>query len=103
MLLLSLAFVLRRAYAARGEKFEGKNGVVATDETECSRIGAHVLRQGGHAVDAAVAATLCIGVLSPADSGLGGGGFILVRPAKGEPKVFDMREMAPARASKVLL
>lgn len=66
------------------------------------KIGRDTLYWGGHAVDAAVAATLCIGVLSPADSGLGGGGFILVRSVKGEAKVFAMRETAPGRASKWL-
>ncbi|XP_012831092.1 PREDICTED: gamma-glutamyltranspeptidase 1-like [Erythranthe guttata] len=79
----------------------GKNGVVATDQTECSIIGRDVLKKGGHAADAAVAATLCVGVVSPIDSGLGGGGFILVRLANGEAKVFDMREIAPGRASKL--
>ncbi|KAK6123448.1 hypothetical protein DH2020_042813 [Rehmannia glutinosa] len=99
--LLFSAFVLKSGHASsRGERVEADQGVVATDETECSKIGKNVLYRGGHAVDAAVAATLCIGVVSPADSGLGGGGFILVRPAKGDAKVFDMRETAPGRASK---
>ncbi|KAK4437139.1 Glutathione hydrolase 2 [Sesamum alatum] len=98
--LLSSALFLNSSSAARGERVKANNGVVATDETECSKIGRDMLRLGGHAVDAAVASTLCIGVLRPADSGLGGGGFILVRSHKGEAKVFDMREMAPARATK---
>ncbi|KAK4437140.1 Glutathione hydrolase 2 [Sesamum alatum] len=77
-----------------------RHGVVATDEAECSRIGRDVLRRGGHAVDGAVAAALCLGVVNPAHSGLGGGGFMLVRSSSGRAKVFDMREMAPGRASK---
>ncbi|PIN04908.1 Gamma-glutamyltransferase [Handroanthus impetiginosus] len=97
---LSLAFPVKSADAGRGERVEVNNGVVATDETECSRIGRDTLARGGLAVDAAVAATLCIGVLGPADSGLGGGGFILVRSANGEAKVFGMIEMAPGRANK---
>ncbi|KAL7098654.1 hypothetical protein ACP275_09G031600 [Erythranthe tilingii] len=86
--------------AAGGERVVGKNGVVATDETECSKIGRDVLKRGGHAVDAAVAAAFCLGVVNPANSGLGGGGFMLVRSSKGNAKVFDMRETAPGRASK---
>ncbi|KAL9155796.1 hypothetical protein ABFS82_09G030400 [Erythranthe guttata] len=82
------------------ERVVARNGVVATDETECSIIGRDVLKRGGHAVDAAVAAALCLGVVSPFYSGLGGGGFMLVRSSTGDSKVFDMREMAPGRASK---
>ena len=50
-------------------------GVVATDDSRCSTIGVSMLRQGGHAVDAAVAAALCIGVVFSASSGIGGGAF----------------------------
>ncbi|KAL9141779.1 hypothetical protein ABFS82_14G126900 [Erythranthe guttata] len=89
---------LRRTYIE--ERVVARNGVVATDETECSKIGRDVLKRGGHAVDAAVAAALCLGVVSPSYSGLGGGGFMLVRSHTGDSKVFDMREMAPGRASK---
>ncbi|CAA0820823.1 Gamma-glutamyltranspeptidase 1 [Striga hermonthica] len=99
--LLCSTFLLKSlGDASRPERVEAKNGVVATDETACSRIGRDLLKQGGHAVDAAVGATLCIGVVSPAESGLGGGGFILVRQADGQAKVYDMREIAPGRASK---
>lgn len=87
----------------RGEVIYALNGAVATDDRRCSRIGKEVLREGGHAVDAAVAAALCLGVVSPASSGLGGGAFMLLRLANGVAKAFDMRETAPALASKVLI
>ncbi|KAG8379073.1 hypothetical protein BUALT_Bualt07G0050300 [Buddleja alternifolia] len=107
ILFLSLVFLALSPKTAdgavRGERIIARNGVVATDETKCSKIGRDMLVQGGHAVDAAVAATLCLGVISPAYSGLGGGGFMLVRSAEGDAKVFDMREMAPGRAFKVRL
>ncbi|KAI3454589.1 hypothetical protein Pfo_011252 [Paulownia fortunei] len=99
-LLLFLASNPETAHAARSERVVARNGVVATDETECSKIGRDILRRGGHAVDAAVATTLCLGVVSPCFSGLGGGGFMLVRSSSGNAKVFDMREMAPRQASK---
>ncbi|CAK9185149.1 unnamed protein product [Ilex paraguariensis] len=86
----------------RQEVITARNGVVATDDGRCSTIGKDVLREGGHAVDASVAATLCLGVVSPASSGLGGGGFILVRSTDGKAQVFDMRETAPMRALPVL-
>lgn len=103
LLLLFLASNPKTARAGRGETVIAGNGVVATDETECSKIGRDMLRRGGHAVDAAVAAALCLGVTSPSYSGLGGGGFMLVRSSRGDAKVFDMREMAPGRAFKVHL
>ncbi|CAJ1857163.1 unnamed protein product [Sphenostylis stenocarpa] len=84
----------------RPEVIYAHNGAVATDDRRCSRIGKDVLREGGHAVDAAVAAALCLGVVSPASSGLGGGAFMLLRQANGVAKAFDMRETAPALASK---
>ncbi|KAK6123447.1 hypothetical protein DH2020_042812 [Rehmannia glutinosa] len=100
-LLLFSASILETTHAGGGERVVARNGVVATDETECSKIGRDILRQGGHAVDAAVAATLCLGVVGPSFSGIGGGGFMLVRSSSGDAKVFDMREMAPGRASKI--
>ncbi|CAK9185143.1 unnamed protein product [Ilex paraguariensis] len=86
--------------ATRGEMIRARSGVTATDDTQCSKVGRNVLREQGHAVDAAVAAVLCLGVVNAAGSGLGGGGFMLVKIAKGEAKVFDMREMAPKQASQ---
>ncbi|KAK6125761.1 hypothetical protein DH2020_040501 [Rehmannia glutinosa] len=86
--------------APRGQVLIARSGVVATKETTCSNIGKDVLVNGGHAVEAAVAAAFCLGVVDPPFSGLGGGGFMLVRQASGEAKVFDMTETAPKRASK---
>ncbi|KAJ8769564.1 hypothetical protein K2173_005167 [Erythroxylum novogranatense] len=84
----------------RRQEIVANHGVVASDDGRCSKIGSEVLREGGHAVDAAVAVALCLGVVSPASSGIGGGAFMLVREANGEAKAIDMREVAPLRASK---
>lgn len=81
---------------------ESENGVVAADDARCSEIGASMLRQGGHAVDAAVATALCLGVVNSMASGIGGGGFMLVRSsATSQTQAFDMRETAPLAASQV--
>ncbi|KAE9608039.1 putative aminoacyltransferase, Glutathione hydrolase [Lupinus albus] len=84
----------------RNEAIHAHKGAVASDDKRCSRIGKDVLSEGGHAVDAAVAVALCLGVVSPASSGLGGGAFMLLRLANGVAKAIDMRETAPIFASE---
>jgi gamma-glutamyltranspeptidase / glutathione hydrolase len=76
-----------------------RGGMVASDHRLASEAGASVLRKGGNAVDAAVAAALAAGVVQPAGSGLGGGGFAVVVMADGQRSVLDFREVAPAAAT----
>ncbi|XP_023521514.1 glutathione hydrolase 3-like isoform X1 [Cucurbita pepo subsp. pepo] len=83
------------------EIVESEKGVVAADDGRCSEIGASMLRQGGHAVDAAVATALCLGVVGSMWSGIGGGGFMLVRSASTlQTTAIDFRETAPLAASQ---
>ncbi|KAJ4715623.1 Gamma-glutamyltranspeptidase [Melia azedarach] len=86
--------------SARCEEVVRSEGVVATDDGRCSEIGRDILKKGGNAVDAAVAAAFCVGVVSPASSGIGGGAFMLIRLANGKTQAFDMRETAPMKASQ---
>ncbi|MDX1575029.1 MAG: gamma-glutamyltransferase, partial [Kiloniellales bacterium] len=80
-----------------------ENGMVASQEAVASRIGAEVLRNGGNAVDAAVAVGFALAVTLPRAGNLGGGGFMLVHDAEsGETVAIDYREMAPASAHKDL-
>lgn len=94
--------LLPPTFIARPEVTVASHGAVAADDGRCSRIGMEVLREGGHAVDASVAAALCLGVVSPASSGIGGGAFMLIRSADGHSQALDMRETAPFLASEVL-
>ncbi|KAL5703852.1 Gamma-glutamyltranspeptidase 1 [Ranunculus cassubicifolius] len=84
----------------RREVITVKQGAVATDDGRCSHIGTKVLREGGHAVDALVASALCLGVVSPASSGIGGGAFLIVRSSNGTSQAIDSRETAPSLASQ---
>ncbi|KAK7416248.1 hypothetical protein QQX98_005319 [Neonectria punicea] len=73
-------------------------GAVASESWECSRIGKDLLAKGGNAVDAAVGTTFCVGVIAPYHSGIGGGGFMLVRDQNGSYESIDFRESAPGAA-----
>ncbi|OMH79278.1 Gamma-glutamyltranspeptidase 1 [Zancudomyces culisetae] len=80
----------------------GKTGAVATDRKECSDIGLQVLKDGGNAVDAAIASGICIGLFNSHSSGIGGGGFMLIRKSTGETEVVDFRELAPKLANETM-
>lgn len=78
----------------------GENGVVSTGKYEASAIGAEIIKNGGNAVDAAVAVGFALGVCEPQSSGIGGGGFMLIHSAETGENVFvDFREPAPAKAT----
>jgi gamma-glutamyltranspeptidase/glutathione hydrolase len=78
-----------------------KNGMVVCVSPPAADAGLAVLKQGGNAVDAAVAVAFAEAVTWPEAGNIGGGGFMLVWPGNGkEPVVFDYREMAPAAATE---
>ena len=75
----------------------GAGGAVATVDAEATRVGLEVLRKGGNAVDAAVAAAATLGVTEPYSAGIGGGGFFVYYDAEsGRVHTIDGRETAPA-------
>ncbi|KAL8846112.1 MAG: hypothetical protein Q9221_008780 [Calogaya cf. arnoldii] len=75
-----------------------KLGAAASESAVCSRIGVNLLKDGGNAADAMVGAVFCIGVVGMYHSGIGGGGFMLVRSSNGSYTFIDFRETAPAAA-----
>ena len=75
-----------------------RDGIVATEHQLAAGAGADVLRAGGSAVDAAIAAAAAVCVVHASSCGLGGGGFALVHEAGGRDVALDYRERAPADA-----
>ncbi|MEZ9369286.1 gamma-glutamyltransferase [Shewanella sp. 10N.286.51.B2] len=78
-----------------------KHGMVASQESLATRIGVDILKQGGNAVDAAVAVGFALAVTLPRAGNIGGGGFMLVHLEKEDKTIaIDYRETAPAKAHK---
>ncbi|GGZ38401.1 gamma-glutamyltransferase 1 [Shewanella chilikensis] len=78
-----------------------KHGMVSSQEALASRIGVDILKQGGNAVDAAVAVGYALAVTLPRAGNIGGGGFMLVHLAKENKTIaIDYREMAPSKAHR---
>src|SRR6266496_4680291 len=79
----------------------GYGGAVSTVDLDATEAGLGVLRGGGNAVDAAVAAAATLGVTEPYSTGIGGGGFFVYYQA-GTGRVFtiDGRESAPRRSEE---
>ncbi|MGE3275427.1 MAG: gamma-glutamyltransferase [Vicinamibacterales bacterium] len=73
-------------------------GMVVSQNAIASQVGWQVIEDGGNAVDAAVATAFALAVTHPTAGNIGGGGFMVFRPASGEPTTFDFREAAPAAA-----
>ncbi|MBK8467343.1 MAG: gamma-glutamyltransferase [Chloracidobacterium sp.] len=84
--------------AATREPVRGQHAMVASQHELASKIGVEVMKKGGNAVDAAIAVGLALAVVYPEAGNIGGGGFMLIRTAKGEVRVIDYREMAPKAA-----
>ncbi|MGJ0129248.1 gamma-glutamyltransferase [Pantoea sp. RHCKP32] len=79
---------------------KAQHGMVASVDAMATRVGVEILRQGGNAVDAAVAVGFALAVTHPQAGNLGGGGFMLLRTASGRATAIDFREMAPGHASR---
>lgn len=78
-----------------------QQGMVTSAHPIASEIGLSILKQGGNAIDAAVATTLAISVAEPFSAGIGGGGFLMFYQAqKNETKALDFRERAPLKATQ---
>ena len=95
LLIVFLLFCSLASFAATG-----LNGVVATVHPIATEEAVRAMREGGNAIDAAVAAALTLGVVDGHNSGIGGGCFMLIRRRNGEVVAIDGREKAPAKAHR---
>ena len=76
-----------------------RQGMVVSQDHVASRVGVDILRQGGNAMDAAVATAFALAVTHPAAGNIGGGGFLVYCDADANAATYDFREVAPQAAT----
>ncbi len=96
---VALATAFAPLAEARSTPVRARHGMVVSQSHIASEVGAVILREGGNAVDAAVATAFALAVTHPTAGNIGGGGFLVFRSANGEAVAYDFREMAPAAAT----
>lgn len=100
-LLLFILFASLNLHAAYKQPAKASKAMVTTAHEDATQAGLHMLKEGGNAVDAAVAAAFAISVVEPFSAGIGGGGFLILRTAKnGKTTTLDFREKAPQKAKR---
>ena len=78
----------------------GENGMVVSTSRHASQVGVDILKEGGNAVDAAVAVGFALAVTSSSNGNIGGGGFMVSKLSSGKIFTLDYREMAPSNAER---
>jgi gamma-glutamyltranspeptidase / glutathione hydrolase len=99
-LLLSLLLIGAAIPAWAAQPVRARHGMVVTREVHATDAGLEVLKNGGNAIDAAVAVGFALAVTHSSAGNIGGGGFMLVRMADGRSAFIDFRERAPLAASR---
>jgi len=99
LLATSLSLSCFYVQAASQAPVAAENGMVVTAQHLATHVGVDVLKNGGNAVDAAVAVGYALAVVYPAAGNLGGGGFMTLQLADGRKTFLDFREKAPLAAT----
>ena len=102
LLAAALCAALTITTGASSVPTRSQKGIVSSSNEIASRIGADVIAAGGTAVDAAVATAFALAVVHPSAGNIGGGGFLVYRPASGAAVSYDFREKAPAKATPTM-
>jgi gamma-glutamyltranspeptidase / glutathione hydrolase len=97
---LVTASVATQAQQSNVEPVRAPHAMVTTVQRNATDAGVEILKEGGNAVDAAVAVGFALAVTYPFAGNLGGGGFMLIRDKHGKTHFLDYREMAPAAATR---
>lgn len=95
-----LACELLGQVARTEEPTRARHAMVVSIHHDATDAGVAILKQGGNAVDAAVAVGFALAVVYPAAGNIGGGGFMLIRDKHGKTHFLDYREKAPVAASR---
>jgi gamma-glutamyltranspeptidase/glutathione hydrolase len=99
-LVVAIVLVVPVAADETSKAVTARHGMVVCVSPEAADVGVEILKQGGNAVDSAVAVAFAMAVTYPAAGNIGGGGFMLIYPPGKEPTVFEYRETAPAAVNK---
>src|SRR6266571_1944089 len=91
--------VIPSTWTLRSRPATAPHAMVVTAHPLATQAGVDILKQGGNAIDAAVAVAFALEVVLPDAGNIGGGGFIVHRTASGEVTALDYREAAPAAAT----
>ena len=103
LLLLPLLLLVLLPLARAGSvPVRARKSMVVSQNAIASQVGASMLMADGNAMDAAVATAFALAVVLPSAGNIGGGGFLLYRPLRGDPVVYDFRETAPGAASPTM-
>ena len=79
-----------------------RHAMVVTDQHLATEVGLRILKEGGNAVDAAVAVGYALAVVNPCCGNIGGGGFMVIHLASGKNLFLDFREKAPLKATPTM-
>ncbi len=97
-LILSCIFIIPNIGVSKPVYAE--NGLVVSASELASKVGVEIMKNGGNAIDAAVATGFALAVTYPQAGNLGGGGFLVARLESGETFTLDFREVAPTTAHR---
>jgi gamma-glutamyltranspeptidase/glutathione hydrolase len=100
-LAITAAAVIIATNVTAGSQVTATHAAIATSSPAATQIGLRVMRDGGNAIDAAIAVSFALAVLEPKSTGPGGGGFLTYYDAEtGGVWTLDFREAAPAAAKR---